>query len=77
MADTSVEIRKVEGAIDEIVMRFTNGSVHIEQMTDDGWFIGVESPDGYHQFWLGAKNRRSHVEVRYVEHTPPTRGRRA
>lgn len=55
--------------IDEIVIR--GGNVHIERMSNDGWFMGVEAADGtYWQFWFGAKNRKSHVEFRHVETTP-------
>src|SRR6185312_12396879 len=65
-----VEIRKVDDAIDEIVIR--RGDVHIEQMSADGWFMGVEASDGgYWQFWFGAKNRKSHVEFRHTERHHP------
>lgn len=38
------------GEIDEIV--FTNPSaVHIEQMSDNCWWIGVDLPDG--SYWAG------------------------
>ena len=63
-----VEIRKKGDAIDEICLRGVD--VHIEQMSADGWFIGVNAPDGYWQFWLGAKNGRAAVEVRHTEHSP-------
>ncbi len=65
-----VEIRRnPDQSIDEIVIRGAN--VHIEQMSDDGWFMGVEAADGsYWQFWFGAKNRKSHVEFRHTETTP-------
>jgi hypothetical protein len=67
------EIRKQNDAIDEIVAK--NCTLHIEQMSDDGWFIGINAADGsYHQFWLGAKNGKSHVEVRHTESVPaPTK----
>lgn len=65
-----VEIRKVEDEIDEIVIR--RGDVHIEQMSADSWFMGVDALDGsYWQFWFGAKNHKSHVEFRHVEHHHP------
>jgi hypothetical protein len=61
-----VEVRKIDNAIDEIVIR--RGDVHIEQMSADGWFMGVNGCDGsYWQFWFGAKNRKSHVEFRHTE----------
>lgn len=64
----AVEIRKNDdGSIDEIVSDRIK-SLHIEQMTDDGWFMGIQASDGsYWQFWFGAKNRRSHVEFRHTE----------
>lgn len=54
-----------DGSIDEIIAK--NCTVHIEQMTSDGWFIGVDADGIYWQFWLGAKNRKSHVELRHTE----------
>ncbi|MBR0868897.1 hypothetical protein JQ633_00895 [Bradyrhizobium tropiciagri] len=65
-----VEVRKVEDVIDEIVIR--GSDVHIEQMSNDNWYMGVEASDGSHwQFWFGAKNRKSHVEFRrHFEVTP-------
>jgi hypothetical protein len=67
MSETPVEVRYKGGAIDEICAHGCN--LHIEQMTNDGWFIGIDGADGsYWQFWLGAKNRKSHVEVRHTEH---------
>ena len=63
----TVEIRRNDdGSIDEVVAdaKF----VHIEQMSDDGWYIGIDAADGHcWQFWLGAKNRRSRVELRHTE----------
>lgn len=35
--------------IDEIV--FSNADVHIEQMSDNCWWIGVDLPDG--GYWAG------------------------
>ena len=68
--DDPVEIRRNDDeSIDEIIVR--GGLVHIEQMSNDGWFMGVNAPDGsYWQFWFGAKNRKSHVEFRHTEMTP-------
>jgi hypothetical protein len=66
-----VEVRKVGDEIDEIVIR--RGDVHIEQMDDSGWFMGVDASDGsYWQFWFGAKNRKSHVHFRHTETVPST-----
>ena len=66
----TVEIRRnPDQSIDEICI--AGGNVHIEQMDNSGWFMGVELPNGdYWQFWFGAKNRRSHVEFKHVEFTP-------
>ncbi len=69
-----VEIRRNhDGSIDEIV---ANGAgLHIEQMSDDGWFMGLDMPDGsYWQFWFGSKNRKSHVEFLHIETTPSANG---
>lgn len=68
----AVEIRPDDkGGIDEIILRDAK-CVHIERMSDDGWFMGVDGGDGsYHQFWFGAKNRKSHVEFRHTEHHHP------
>lgn len=62
-----VEIRpNDDGSIDEIVLR--GAWVHIEQMSPDGWYMGVDDSDGRHwQFWFGTKNRKSAVEFRHVE----------
>jgi hypothetical protein len=66
----AVEIRKnADGTIDEIVAK--GADLHIEQMSDDGWYMGMEMPDGsYWQFWIGSKNRRSSVVVRHTEMMP-------
>lgn len=66
-----VEIRRnPDQSIDEICI--DGGNVHIEQMSSDGWYMGVEAKDGsYWQFWFGAKNRKSHVEFRHTETSPP------
>ena len=61
-----VEIRIQNSEIDEIIIR--RGDVHIEQMSSDSWFMGVNASDGsYWQFWFGARNRKSHVEFRHTE----------
>ena len=69
----TVEVRRnPDQSIDEIIIN--GGNVHIEQMSDDGWFMGVDMPNGdYWQFWFGAKNRKSHVEFRHTEFTPAQR----
>ena len=64
----TVEIRCPDGPgiIDEICAH--DCSVHIEQMSDDGWYMGITASDGsYWQFWFGSKNRRSAVEFRHIE----------
>jgi len=62
----AVEVRRQNDEIDEVVAQ--NCGLHIERMSEHGWFIGIEGADGsYWQFWLGAKNMRSHVEVRHSE----------
>lgn len=68
----AVEIRRnPDGSIDEIVAK--GADLHIEQLSDDGWYMGLELPDGsYLQFWFGAKNGRAAVEVRHTEMTPAT-----
>ena len=65
-----VEIRKDDdGGIDEVII--DGGSVHMERMDTNSWFIGVDMPNGdYWQFWLGAKNRRTAVDFRHTEHSP-------
>ncbi len=62
-----VEIRRNPGgSIDEIVAKGVG--LHIEQMSDDGWFMGLDMPDGsYWQFWFGSKNRKSRVEFMLIE----------
>lgn len=68
-ASPPVEVRKQNDAIDEICI--DGGAVHIEQMSPDSWFMGVEARDGsYWQFWFGAKNRKSHVEFTHTEYCP-------
>lgn len=68
-----VEIRCPEGPgiIDEIVGKNV-AVLHIEQMSEDGWFMGLNMQDGsYWQFWFGAKNRKSAVEFRHTETVDP------
>jgi hypothetical protein len=68
-AKEPVEVRNKNDVIDEIIIQ--GGTVHIEQMSADGWFMGVNAADGsYWQFWFGSKNRKSHVEFRHTETTP-------
>jgi hypothetical protein len=67
----AVEIRcpAGPGIIDEIVAHDCN--VHVEQMSADGWYMGIEASDGSTwQFWFGSKNRRSAVEFRHTETSP-------
>jgi len=63
----AVEVRPDDdGGIDEIVAK--NAGIHIERMSNHGWYIGIEASDGSTwQFWLGAKNMRSTVEVLHTE----------
>ncbi len=69
MSKAAVEVRPQVlpvNDIDEIIIR--GGNVHIERMSNDGWFMGIEAADGsYWQFWFGAKNYKSHVEFRHTE----------
>ena len=66
----AVEIRKnPDGSIDEVVAK--NCTIHVEQMSSDGWYMGIDGEDGsYWQFWFGSKNRKSHVEFRHTEMCP-------
>jgi hypothetical protein len=66
----SVEVRNDDkGGIDEIIVK--DALVHIERMSNAGWFLGISPKDGsFWQFWFGAKNGRSHVEFTHTEHTP-------
>ncbi len=67
----AVEIRPDDsGAIDEICARDVR-CLHIEQMSADGWFMGIDGHDGsYWQFWFGSKNRKAAVEIRHTEMVP-------
>jgi len=69
-----VEIRRnPDGSIDEIAAK--GADLHIEQMSDDGWFMGLDMPDGsYWQFWFGSKNRKSRVEFMLIEMVPGANG---
>lgn len=71
-----VEIRpNDDGSIDEIVAKNV-ATLHIEQMSADGWFMGLDMADGsYWQFWLGARNNRSAVDVRHTESVSPEENR--
>lgn len=64
-----IEIRRnPDGSIDEII---ADGKIHIEQMSNDGWYMGIDLPDGsYWQFWVGSKNRRSPVEFLHTNKSP-------
>lgn len=72
MQSEPVEIRRnPDESIDEIVAKNCK-LVHVEQMSADGWFMGIDLMDGgYSQFWFGSKNRKSAVEFRHTETTPP------
>ena len=61
-----VEVRLQGDEIDEIIIR--RGNMHIEQMSAHRWFMWVDACDGsHHHFWFGAKNGKSHVELRHTE----------
>jgi hypothetical protein len=70
MADPAVIIRRnADESVDEIVAQ--NCSVHLEQMDGNSFYLGIEAEDGsYWQFWLGARNRKSLVDVKHTETTP-------
>jgi hypothetical protein len=69
MTDAPVEIRNQDGSIDEVIVRA--GNVHIERMSNHGWFMGVDASDGsYWQFWFGSKDGRHRVEFRHMEMRP-------
>lgn len=62
--------RNADDSIDEIVAH--NCTIHLEQMDNNSFFLGIDGADGsYWQFWLGAKNYKSHVAVRHTEHSTP------
>ncbi len=67
----AVEIRpNPDGSIDEIVAH--NCNLHIEQMSADGWYLGIRASDGsYWQFWFGSRNRRTADDFRHTETCPP------
>lgn len=62
-----VEIRRNDdGTIDEVVAKGCD--LHIEQMSADGWYMGLDMPDGTcWQFWFGSKNGKTPVEFRHTE----------
>lgn len=71
MSSDSVEIRRRNGEIDEIIIR--NGDIHIEQMSSSEWYMGVNASDGaFWQFWFGAKNGKTRVEFQHIETIPST-----
>lgn len=64
----SVEIRHNDDGvtIDEIIAH--GCTVHIEQMSLCEWWMEIAAADGsFWHFWFGAKNGRSHVDVRCTE----------
>lgn len=70
MMTAPVEIREQDGSIDEVIIRDAT-MVHIERMSNSGWCMIVDAPDGsYWQFWFGAKDGRHRVEFRHTEMTP-------
>jgi hypothetical protein len=52
------------GDIDEIVLHYVH-CVHIEQMSDRCWWIGIDLPDG--QYWMGTFIADSRGRMRFVE----------
>lgn len=55
-----------DGTVDEIVAE--DCAIHIEQMSGNSFYFGITAKDGsYWQFWLGARNNRSLVDVRHTE----------
>jgi len=65
-----IEIRtNDDGSIDEIIAR--DCTMYIEQLSDNDWFLGIEAADGsYWQFWFGARNGKSFVDVKQTEMVP-------
>lgn len=64
-----IEIRRnPDGSIDEII---ADGKIHIEQMSGNGFYMGVEMADGSHwRFWFGSLNYKSRVGFRLTEMSP-------
>lgn len=70
-----IEIRRPAGVIDEIVAE--NCNVHIEQLSNVSWYIGITAANGdFAQFDLGAKRGRAHVSMIQTDNVsseaPPT-----
>lgn len=66
----SVELRWQESDLDEIVAH--GCSVHVERMTDSSYYLGIEAEDGTcWQFFISAKNGRSHVKIVHSDTSPP------
>lgn len=42
-----------DGSIDEILAE--NATVHLEQMDDGAWYLGIYHGAGYQQIWLTSK----------------------
>jgi len=70
MAMSAVIVRKNDdGTVDEVVAK--GCSVHLEQMDGSGFYIGImASDDTYWQFWVGARNGRSLVDLKHTETSP-------
>jgi hypothetical protein len=48
-----------DGSLDEVVA-FAPELVHLERMTETGWWLGIDMPDGTHiAVNFGAVNRRA------------------
>jgi len=69
-SECAVVVRKNDdGTIDEVVAGGCD--IHLEQMSGDSFYIGIKAFDGsYWQFWLGARNGRSLVDVTHTETSP-------
>ena len=51
--------------IDEIVMH--DATVHIEQMSDRCWWVGIYLDGGIDHYWMGNFVSDSHGHMRFVE----------
>lgn len=56
------------GEIDEVVLR--NVNVHIEQMNDGCWWIGIYDAENPERYWMGnihTKNPHSRAKLTFTE----------
>lgn len=69
MASNVIVRKNDDGTVDEVVAE--GCSLHIEQMDGHSFFVGITASDGsYWQFWIGARNGRSLVDVTHTETSP-------